>query len=130
MTFIKHIAMSLALLTSALQAAPTPNAFPAPLPASFVGTLPCADCPGIEVRLTLRDDGSYHQTTHYIDRQTEAASSTGRFEWTYDGNHIQLDAAADHAFYQVREGSLLRRYADGSWPQNDRIPLMSLLREP
>lgn len=97
---------------------------------SYVGTLPCADCPGIEVRLTLRDDGSYHQTTQYIDRQPEPASHTGRFEWTYDGNHIQLDAAADHAFYQVREGSLLRRYADGSWPQNDRIATMSLLRDP
>lgn len=96
----------------------------------YTGTLPCADCPGIEVRLTLRDDGSYHQTTHYIDRQPEPASHTGRFEWTYDGNHIQLDAAADHAFYQVRENSLLRRYADGSWPQNDRIATMSLLREP
>lgn len=97
---------------------------------SYAGILPCADCPGIQTHLTLNQDGSYRQTTRYIDRQTEPASATGRFEWTYDGNHIQLDAAAGHAFYAVREGSLLRRYADGSWPQQDRIVTMSLHREP
>ncbi len=97
---------------------------------TYAGTLPCADCPGIEIRLTLDDDGSYRLATRYIDRQPEPELAAGRFEWTYDGNHIQLDAAADHAFYAVREGSLLRRYADGSWPQADRIATMSLHREP
>lgn len=97
---------------------------------AYVGTLPCADCPGIETRLTLDANGGYRLATRYIGRQTEPDTFNGRFEWTYDGNHIQLDAAADNAFYQVREGTLLRRYADGTWPQADRIPVMSLHREP
>ncbi|MCX7564127.1 copper resistance protein NlpE [Xanthomonadaceae bacterium XH05] len=99
-------------------------------PGTYAGTLPCADCPGIELRLTLNDDGSYQLATRHIDRQTEPEQISGSFSWTYDGNHIQLDDAADHAFYAVREGSLLRRYADGSWPQADRIAGMSLTRQP
>lgn len=97
---------------------------------TYAGTLPCADCPGIETHLTLQDDGSYRLTTRYIDRQPEPVAVTGRFEWTYDGNHIQLDATADSAFYQVREGSLLRRYADGTWPPAERLATMSLYRQP
>ena len=97
---------------------------------AYIGTLPCADCPGIQIRLTLDADGSYRLATRYIDRQPEPEQVAGRFEWTFDGNHIQLDAAGDNAFYQVREGSLLRRYADGSWPQAERIATMSLHREP
>lgn len=38
------------------------------LPASFVGTLPCADCPGIETRIDLWPDQSFHRIETYLDR--------------------------------------------------------------
>jgi copper homeostasis protein (lipoprotein) len=38
------------------------------LPASFQGTLPCADCPGIVTRIDLWPDQSFHATGTYVDR--------------------------------------------------------------
>lgn len=58
---------------------------------TFSGTLPCADCPGIDTTLVLDPDGSYVLTEVYQD------SPDGRFEtdgtWTAeaDGTQIRLD---------------------------------------
>ena len=37
----------------------------------YKGTLPAADCPGIETTLTLAPDGSYALHLKYIDRDSE-----------------------------------------------------------
>lgn len=44
---------------------------PASLPASWSGTLPCADCPGIATTLTLFPDGSFRLRELYDDRPGE-----------------------------------------------------------
>jgi len=49
-----------------LHAAPT---FPQPLPASYAGTLPCADCPGIDTRLNLLPDGQFQLRMTYLERE-------------------------------------------------------------
>jgi len=36
-------------------------------PATHAGTLPCADCPGIEWTLTVLDDGTYRLRRVYLD---------------------------------------------------------------
>lgn len=38
---------------------------------TYTGTLPAADCPGIQMRLTLLTDGTYDLHAKYIDRDTE-----------------------------------------------------------
>lgn len=55
--------------------APTPAAAPAPetfgvanFAGVFSGTLPCADCPGIDTTLTLKADGSYLLHSVYQER--------------------------------------------------------------
>lgn len=59
---------------------------------TYTGTVPAADCPGIEMRLTLRPDGTYDLHTKYIDR----------------------DAAFDEkGAYSVRENLLTLTPADG-----------------
>lgn len=97
---------------------------------TYSGILPCADCVGIAMRLTLDADGNYQLSTQHQARQAEPTTSAGRFTWTYDGNHIQLDAAAEHAFYAVHENALLRRHADGTWPQDEQTEVMTLRRQP
>jgi len=97
---------------------------------TYVGVLPCADCPGIENRLILASDGSYELHVRYLDREAEPRVTNGSFAWTYDGNHIQLDAAGDNAFFAVHEGSLLRRFADGTWPEPEQAAQMRLHRQP
>ncbi len=40
----------------------------APLPATYVGVLPCADCPGIRYHLNLFPDRSFFHRTTYLER--------------------------------------------------------------
>jgi len=49
------------------------------LPAIFSGTLPCADCPGIDVHLNLLADGVYFLRETYQDRDNGAFDDIGRY---------------------------------------------------
>lgn len=51
-------------------AAPDPSDLVAglELPATFAGTLPCADCPGIRYRLNLWPDGVFHLQREYLEK--------------------------------------------------------------
>lgn len=53
-------------------------------PAAYGGTLPCADCPGIETLLVLHPDGSYRLRERYLDRQAQATLSLGRWSQRTD----------------------------------------------
>jgi copper homeostasis protein (lipoprotein) len=44
----------------------------AELAGSFVGTLPCADCGGIEVRIDVFGDGVFYQRTSYLGKGDDA----------------------------------------------------------
>jgi len=48
------------------------------LPATFRGTLPCADCPGIRYRLNLWPDGVFHLQREWLERDFEE-SAAGRW---------------------------------------------------
>lgn len=70
---------------------------------TYSGVLPAADCPGIEVRLTLGDDGRYTLDEQYIDRDTRFHTA-GRY--TVRENLLTLDAADGATFYRIEENRL------------------------
>ena len=57
---------------------------------SFSGTIPCADCPGIDLTITFKGDGSYTSQNVYQERDTSFDSSG---TWTVEeaGKRIRLD---------------------------------------
>ncbi|GAB2618822.1 copper resistance protein NlpE [Novilysobacter erysipheiresistens] len=55
---------------------------------TFSGTLPCADCPGIDITLVLNPDGSYDITEVYQDEQGPAMEMDGT--WTVEANAQQI----------------------------------------
>jgi copper homeostasis protein (lipoprotein) len=57
---------------------------------TFTGTLPCADCPGIDSTITLKPDGSY--TVHEV-YQGKPGGFDGDGTWTAEenGQRIRLD---------------------------------------
>src|SRR5690554_2309866 len=59
---------------------------------AYQGTLPCADCPGIETTLTLGDDGSYILRTTYLERGDSVYTESGSFSWDENGGKITLDS--------------------------------------
>lgn len=89
---------------------------------TYVGVVPCASCPGIKTRLTLKSDGQYELVTQYIDRQTKPDVVDGHFEWNATGNSITLDEKGFRQQYAVQEGQLIMLYQDGAMPQGPLAP--------
>lgn len=67
MTRLLSVLMA-ALMLGACAAQPPAEQLSEALPATFVGTLPCADCPGLDYTLQLRSDGSYFLRRDYLER--------------------------------------------------------------
>ena len=77
----------------------------------YTGTLPAADCPGIETTLTLAPDGSYALHLKYIDRDSEF-DEKGAF--TVKENLLTLTPSegGQPQYYKVEENRLRRLDAE------------------
>lgn len=58
---------------------------------TYKGTLPCADCPGIETTVTLKDDSTFEQTSKYLGKGNNTFNKNGKWHFLADGNTIALD---------------------------------------
>ena len=85
----------------------------------YEGITPCADCPGIKMRLTLQKDGRYELSTQYLERPVAPQTARGQFSWNPGGSTITLDAAGGNQQFRVGEGRLLQLNRDGSAPPWD-----------
>ncbi|MEQ9138103.1 MAG: META domain-containing protein, partial [Thalassobaculum sp.] len=94
---------------------PTPGpstaaGFPPALPAEYAGTLPCADCAGIEYSLTLEPRDRYTLVRRYLGRQGEP-EFTERGGWRYDPSARKLTlggAPPPATVFEVRSADRLR----------------------
>ena len=114
------LALALALLVLAATNAVTVHAAAVGvhglrLPASFTGTLPCADCAGIAWHLDLWPDQGYHLRREWLGRQGESGDAArldqvGRwYAAPGDGDVIVLPGDGDDAIrWQVRAPDRLR----------------------
>jgi len=82
---------------------------------SYMGVVPCADCPGIETRITLNKDGTYTMIRRYIDKDANAFETKGTFQWNEAGNAVILTDLRDKIItnYAVGENKLTQLDADG-----------------
>jgi len=85
---------------------------------SFEGTLPCADCPGIDSTLALNADGTYSLRDAY--RESDGATNDGTGTWTVEeaGKRIRLDPnskeAQDRLYEVVSDDELRMLDIDGN----------------
>ena len=74
--------------------AATARAFPGQLPASFSGTLPCADCPGLTLVVELYPGQVVVHRMRYAERGKEGGAldydAMGRWRLTDDGRRLVL----------------------------------------
>ena len=76
----------------------------------YKGTLPAADCPGIETTLTLAPDGSYALHLKYIDRDSEF-DEKGAYK--VKGNLLTLTPMdGQPEYYKVEENQVRKLDAD------------------
>jgi copper homeostasis protein (lipoprotein) len=57
----------------------------------FSGTLPCADCPGIDTTITLNRDGSYTVHETYQGKPGKGFDSDGTWTAEENGKRVRLD---------------------------------------
>lgn len=77
---------------------------------AYKGTLPAADCPGIETTLTLAPDGSYALHLKYIDRDSEF-DEKGAYK--VKGNLLTLTPMdGQPEYYKVEENQVRKLDAD------------------
>lgn len=87
--------------------------YPGDWEGTYFGTLPCADCEGIEYELTLNGDYTYQMITHYIAEGSEYDTISGPFTWNEDQTVIQLGGTSKDAasnLFKVEEDQV--RYLD------------------
>lgn len=87
---------------------------------TYEGVIPCADCPGIEMKVTLHEDNTYKMSMDYQERDTKSTSE-GTFEWNDNGSKVTLipedgDAAVQ---FQVGENKLYQLDANGNRPEGE-----------
>lgn len=77
----------------------------------YKGTTPAADCPGIEVTLTLKADGTYSEHDKYLERDSEFTEEGG---YSVVGNLLTLTPSGGEGigYYKVEENQLRRLDAD------------------
>lgn len=84
---------------------------------TYAGTLPCADCPGIDATLAFAPDGSYIETMNYRER---GVVNTTRGHWSLEagGKRVKLHAdeanASDAWMEIVSSGEIRMLDADGN----------------
>lgn len=78
---------------------------------TYKGTLPAADCPGIETTLTLASDGSYTLHLKYIDRDSD---SDGKGTFSVAEGLVELTPSdgGQPQYYKIEENSLRRLDAE------------------
>jgi copper homeostasis protein (lipoprotein) len=77
------------------------------LPATFGGTLPCADCPGIYYQLNLFPDGAFVARSTYQWRDV-AVDDIGRWVLSSDGRVVVMKGASDRpVMFAIRDDNTL-----------------------
>lgn len=78
---------------------------------TYTGTLPGADCPGIETTLTLLQDSTFQLRMVYIDRET-SFEEEGRFFQENDTLLAVQSKNGHRQYYRIEQGSLRHLDAD------------------
>ena len=82
---------------------------------TYIGVLPCADCEGMETKLTINENNTFTKSVHYLGKGTKVFEQKGTFSWNKLGNVIQLtdvENAPNH--YLVSKNKLLQLDMEGN----------------
>lgn len=87
---------------------------------TYTGTTPCADCPGIDVELTINDDLTYEKTMDYQERDTKVEEK-GTFKWDDSGQKITLyiDGETTNQSYFIGENRIWQLDMEGNRIEGD-----------
>ena len=93
----------------------------------YVGTLPCASCPGFYTELQLLGKRSYRISETAEDKgEFSTWVRRGRFAWNASGNSIRMGQGSEQRQYLVHENALEQLAQNGSRVTGELAPLYRL----
>lgn len=95
---------------------------------TYSGVIPCADCPGIKVRITLDLEGNFTRTMAYLERP-DIFASEGTFVWDDTGSIITLIDGDDRQMFRVGENTLTMLDGEGNVITGDQAGMFILRKE-
>jgi len=82
---------------------------------TYKGTLPCADCEGIETEIVLNEDETYEIKTKYLGKDSQVFSDLGSYTWKEDGNTLEFENTdSEITYYFVSENKLIALDQEGN----------------
>ena len=82
---------------------------------TYKGTLPCADCSGIETTITIDKNGNFTRTMKYMGKgDNNEFKDSGTFQWDSTGTIIQFQNVEDPGMYLVGKDRLTALDMDGN----------------
>jgi copper homeostasis protein (lipoprotein) len=85
---------------------------------NFSGTLPCADCPGIDTTLELHADGTFMLMEAYQERKVEPGMLEGTWTAEENGSRIRLDpnskSEQDRLYAVTSHDQIMQLGSDGT----------------
>lgn len=97
---------------------------------TYKGTIPCADCSGIEVLITLKDDGTYSKTMTYIGKEPDNVFTTsGSYHWAAGDTNVVLKGEKEPDIYKVEENRIIMLDGDGNLITGDLANLYILEKQ-
>ena len=85
----------------------------------FSGKLPCADCPGIETKLTLNEDGSFLLDETYLEKKDGQFNTKGSYEVSEDGTFVNLKVKDKLIVFLIEDDAayLVEKVGDAKKPE-------------
>lgn len=97
----------------------------------YKGVVPCADCQGIETRITLKSDGTFQRSLKYLGKDPNTFFDQGNFTWDASGSKITLTGEnGETQMYQVGENVLFHLDKDGNRITGDMAENYKLAKNP
>ncbi len=79
---------------------------------TYQGTIPCADCEGINTTIKLYDNETFSYNAEYMGKNT-TVQDTGKFMWHDNGSVVHLMGKDLNTKYKVGENVLMQLDTEG-----------------
>lgn len=73
---------------------------------TYEGVLPCADCSGIKIILTLRDDSTYDLSREYLETTHGVESESGVYSLENDIITLITPSSREKTYYKILDSQL------------------------
>ena len=86
------------------------ESLPAEVVGVYKGTLPCADCEGIDVTISINEDGSYEKSDQYITNQEVDQTlfkDKGMIDWNPEDSIVSLISTVEASKVKYKMGKNL-----------------------